>query len=377
MDLTTLAMAVLLALGLLGTDAVLYSGSVQVEVAAAPKMEKLDVDEATLAHEFEAALDEITTKESVVRPPEIRSSRDQGIGMALAEAFNFQKVAFALQADMGYKSDQLRFALYVENGGLRALVSGSSHLIGRFQQVMSPNPGEAFIPFVQRCALWSASQLAPYSTALYLMQKHAADQDFTDAVALAEHAKALLPPTPVSFDRALFDNLLGLVALFKNDTKTARAAFDAAMTEDPTDPVPFLNAGFTDLQFDEFQKATDRMEQLLRLAPPANPILRATADMIWGAARLGLHDAKGADLLLAEAARLAPQSATAFGLWAEVKTERGDMAAAAALDRRALENTATFENYAEVAALYFHLSWRNNEPVIRNKFSNPSIVSFH
>jgi len=377
MDLTTLGLAVLLALGLLGTDAVLYSGSVQVEVAAAPKMDKLDVDEATLTNEFEAALDEITNNQSVVHPPEIRSSRDQGVGMALAEAFNFEKAAYALQSEIGYKSDKLRFSLYVEDGGLRALVSGRSHLTGQFQQVMSPNQGEAFIPFVQRCALWGASQLAPYSVALYLMQKHSADQDFTDAIALAEHAKGLLPPTPVSFDRALFDNLIGLMALFKNDTKTARAAFEAAMADDPTDPVPFLNAGFTDLQFDENQKAADRMEQLLRLAPPANPVLRATADMVWAAARLGLHDANGADQLLAEATRLAPDSATAFGLWAEVKTQMGDTAAAAALNQRALENTATFENYAEVAALYFHLSWKNNEPVIRNTFSNPSIVSFH
>jgi tetratricopeptide (TPR) repeat protein len=377
MDLTTLAYAVLLALGLLGTDAVLYSGSVQVEVAEVPKIEKLDVDQGTLTYEFEAALDEITNNQSVIHPPEIRSSREQGVGMALAEAFNFEKAAYALQAEVGLKSDHLHFSLYAEDGGLRALVSGRSHLTGQFQQIMSPNQGEAFMPFVRRCALWGASQLAPYSAALYLMNKHAADQDFTDAIALSEHAKSLLPPTPISFDRALFDNLIGLMALFKNDTKTARAAFEAAMADDPTDPVPFLNASFTDLQFDESQKAADRMEQLLRLAPPPNPVLRATADMIWAAARLGLHDPQGADQLLAEATRLAPGSATAFGLWSEVKAQMGDTAAAAAMDRRARENTATFENYAEVAALYFHLSWKNNEPVIRNKFANPSIVSFH
>jgi len=377
MDLTTLGYIVLLALGLLGTDTVLYSGSVQVEIADVPKIEKLDVDQGTLTYEFESALDEITNNQSVIHPPEIRSSRDQGVGMALAEAFNMQKAAYALQAEVGYKPDHLHFSLYSEDGGLRALMSGRSHLTGQFQQVMSPNPGEAFIPFVRRCALWGASQLAPYSVALHLMEKHAADADFTDAAALSEHAKALLPPTPVSFDRALFDNLLGLIALFKNDTKAARAAFDAAMADDPTDPVPFINAAFTDLQFDENQRASDRMEQLLRLAPPANPVLRATANMVWAAARMGLKDLKGADRLLAEATRLSPNSATAFGLWSELRTQMGDPAAAAAFDRRALENTATFENYAEVAALYFHLSWKNDEPVMRNKFSNPSIVSFH
>jgi hypothetical protein len=47
------------------------------------------------------------------------------------------------------------------------------------------------------------------------------------------------------------------------------------------------------------------------------------------------------------------------------------------LNRKAREASATFENYAEIAALYFQLAWRDNRPVPRNKFSNPSIVTFH
>jgi hypothetical protein len=29
------------------------------------------------------------------------------------------------------------------------------------------------------------------------------------------------------------------------------------------------------------------------------------------------------------------------------------------------------------AVAYFHLSWRDNEPVIRSEFSNPDVVKFH
>jgi hypothetical protein len=35
------------------------------------------------------------------------------------------------------------------------------------------------------------------------------------------------------------------------------------------------------------------------------------------------------------------------------------------------------ENYSEVAALYFRLSWGDNEPVTLNKFTNPKVVTFH
>ncbi len=377
MDLTTISVAVLLALGLLVGDTAMHAGTVSVEVAIAPKIEGVSIDQRTLAGEFEDQFDAITATSSVVRPLEIRSREQQGVGMALAEAFSVQNVAYALQDQLGFTSDSIRFTLFVDKGEMRGLVHGHSHLVGNINQIMIPNKDEPLIAFVQRSALWGASQLAPYSTALYLLQKHSADKDFTDAVALIDHAKALLPPTPTSFDRSLFDNLLGLVALFKNDPQGARKSFDAAMFGDRTNPVPFLNAAFTDIQLDDYQKAADRMKELVRLAPPANNVLLATAYMTWGAALMGLHDLQGADRMLAKATEVNPESSSAFGLWSEEKGLAGDEATAHKLDHKAREEAATFENYGEVAALYFHLAWRDNEPVTLNKFANPSIVTFH
>jgi hypothetical protein len=377
MELTTLAFALLFGFGLLVVDSAMHSGSVEVEVAIAPKVENISVDEQTLVSRFKDLLDEIISTPSVVRPPEIRSRLDQGLGMALFEAVHAQNIAFALQRELGGSPDSIRFGLFVENGALHALVAGRSHLVGSFSQVLSPNPGEGLMSFLRRCALWGASQLAPYSTALYLLQKHAADKDFSDVVALVENAKALLPATPTSFDRGLLDNILGLVALFGNDPPAARKAFDAAIAADPTNAVPFLNAAFADLQFNEYQKAADRMAALIRLARPSNNVLLATAYMTWGAARLGMHDLKGADRMLELAIQANPESSGAYGLWSEAKRLEGDQAAADRLNRKAQESAATFENYSEVAALYFHLSWRDNEAVIRSEFSNPDVVKFH
>lgn len=377
MDPTTLFAAVLVAVGLLGADAVLYSGSVQVEIAAPPEIKGTVIDRGTVEAEFDSKLNEVAETVSVVRPPEMRSNSEQGLGMALAEAANVQNVAFALQSSFGLTPDRMRFALYSENGEVRGLVSGGSHHISSFSTVMVPEKDEPLLNFVQRCALWGVSQLAPYSTTLYLLQQHAADGNFTDVVALTEHAKALLPPTPHSFDRSLFENVLGLVALFKNDKQAARDAFERAMQADPTNPVPFLNAAFTDLQFDEYQRAADRMAQLIRLAPPQNKALLSTAYFTWGAAFMGLKDLKNADQKLAEAVRINPKSSSALHLWSEEKALAGDKVASERLAQAALANTATFENYAEVAALYFHLSWGDNEPVTRSQFSNPTVVSFH
>src|SRR3954471_11908899 len=101
MDLFTLGAALLVALSLLGADAVIRSGSVAVEVATAPqlfRMDKMSIDQPTLEAEFEDQLNRIAMTHSVVSPPEIRSSRDQGVGMALAQAAKVESIAYAMKS---------------------------------------------------------------------------------------------------------------------------------------------------------------------------------------------------------------------------------------------------------------------------------------
>lgn len=151
------------------------------------------------------------------------------------------------------------------------------------------------------------------------------------------------------------------------------------MEADPSNPVPFINAAFVDLQKDDYATAAKRMEQLIRLAPPENGVVLGSAFTTWAAALMGLHDFNNADRLLAAATTAAPHSATAFGLWAELKRLQGDKNTANSLAKKAEEETATFENYAEVAALYFHLAWEDNKPIELNKFNatKPRVPSLY
>ncbi len=376
MDLTTIAAALLLALGLLGTDAVINANSVVVDVTAPPKLDNIVIDQATLEQEFEDELYAIAKVSSVVEPPEIHASRDQGLGTALAKSLKLEDVAVALQGELGYTTDKLRLALYTEDGAIRGLVSGNNGHLGSFRQVLVPQKDEKLLAFVHRCSLWGASQLAPYVTALYLLQKHAADKDFSDVVALVEQAESKLPAMLISFDRSAFDNLLGIVALFKNDEKAAYADFTQAVAEYPSNSVAVLNAGFAEVQQDDYRGAAERMQHLVSEAPPANKVLLATAYVTWAAAEMGLKDIERADQLLAKATQINPDSSTAWDLWSEAKALKGDKVAAVDLRNKALMSALTFENYGEVAALYFHLSWKNNEPVMRSEFTNPKIVTF-
>ena len=386
MELTTLAAALLLALGLLTTDAVLHSGSVSVEVGAPLDVYRKVIDQQSLETVFSAQLDHIASAISMVNTPEIRSTKAEGIGMVLAESANLKPLAFALQRQIGYNPDRLRLALFrqedgsfrTQEGALRAVVSGYGHSRGGFTQDFAPDKDEQLVTFIQRCAIWGASQLAPYTTALYVMQRHVGDNDFRDVIAIAGHALAVLPPAPLNEERAEFENLLGLVQLFRNDPRAARRYFDAAAAAWPDGPVPALNIAFTEIQLNAYPSAASRMRVLLDAMPYTTPTaVVATAHMTLAAALMGLRDFDGAEAELTHALRKNPSNSAAPELWAELKTERGDTEGAGRLDRMALQNASVFENYGELAALYFHLSWRHNEPVTRSKFATTGLLNLH
>ena len=377
MDFTTIAGALLVALGILGADAVMNANSVMVEVVAPAKIDNIIIDRDTLEDEFEDKLFAIGRTASIVEPPEIHASNDQGLGVALAKELKLQDVAYALQSELGFKKDRLRLALYVEDGRLRGLVSGQSAKVGSFRQVLVPAKDETVLAFVHRCALWGASQISPYTTALYLLQEHAADGDFTDVAALVQQSKAKLPATLLSYDRSAFDNLLGIVALFKNDAKGADSMFKQAVVDYPANSVAVLNAAFAEVQVDDYKTAADRMQRLVSEAPPKNKVLLGTAYSTWAAAMMGLHDLGRADQLLQQATSINPDGSIGWSLLSEVMELKGDKQAATAYRERQQSEEATFENYAEVAALYFQLSWKNDEPIMRSNFANPGIVTFH
>jgi tetratricopeptide (TPR) repeat protein len=149
------------------------------------------------------------------------------------------------------------------------------------------------------------------------------------------------------------------------------------MKSDPESAVAVLNLTFADLQIGHFDEAASRMADLVPRLPAGYEFLASTAYVTWAAAALGQHDAEGADRLLAKAIDLSPDNATAWALRADAKQVKGDSVAAEDLHQKAMAASGGFENYAEVATLYFQLAWRDNQPVTRSMFANPANVSFH
>jgi tetratricopeptide (TPR) repeat protein len=378
MDLTTLTFAVMLAISALGLDTIWHHGDVMLASSAAGKLDKSSLDVTVMSLILQDEVNRISATPSVVARPRIRTN-DAGIGMAIATAANMQSLVYALQGQVGFQPDKISLALFSENGAAKVLISGSgnSRPSVTFEQVVTQQKDEAIEDLVHRAALVGLARIDPYITALNLMRRHEFDKNFADVLGLIEFTKSLLPPTPNNTDRSLLENLQGIVALFGGDSAIAHAWFQQAIESSPDNVIGLLNLAFADLQIAHYQPATDRMRDLVTLHRPADPVVLCTAYATWAAARLGDHDINGADELMALAIEANPGSAMAYNLWSDVKREKGDPEAAERLRAKALRASASFENYAEVAALYFQLAWRDHQAVTTSQFRNPVVVGFH
>lgn len=381
MDLTSLMLVVGLAVSFIGVDTIWHPVNVVLQAAVPNKLDKLTADPVAIDDMLTYEVSDISSTPSVLEIPEIHVGANKGLGMAIAQAVNMQGITLALQNRLGYQPEEIKLTLLGEGTTIRMLVTGSG-LGGRistppFQESVILQQDETLASLVHRAAVVGVAKIDPYITALYLVQRHATDKDFTGAEKLINDTLSQLPPTPVSYDRALLENLRGIIALFRANTDEARDWFHRADGSDPGNAVAELNNGFVDLQVGNYRDAIKHIEDMLAHHSAANKILLATGYMTWGGALLGLEDMDGAEQKVAKAIEINPDSSSAYELWSKIKRRKGDEAAAAQLHRLALEKSGTFENYAEVAALYFELPTQRNQPIIRNKFINPEMMRFN
>ena len=382
MDLTTLTYVFLLAIGFLSFDAALHPPDAILESEAIGTFDKTTITAALVDDVMKQTVERIEATPTVMTRAAIRVGRLQGLAMSVAEAVKMQSVAYALQAQLGYRIDQIKITLYGEGGSAKVLVTGTGQQrMTSFQQQLTLEPNETIVELLERASVIGIAHIDPYVTALNQMQIHADDKNFTVAQTIIKYAMETLPPTPLNFERSLFENLNGLIALFNGDTKAAQDWFARAEASCPdhtsADAVSSLNAAFAEIQLDHDQDAVNRMQRLLRDKPPTDKVLLSTAYMTLAAAQLGVQDPKAADISIAKAIEVYPEGSSAYDLWSDIKREQGDVAQADQLHSKALENSVKFENYGEIAALYFRLAWRENQPVMRSPFSNPTLGGVH
>jgi tetratricopeptide (TPR) repeat protein len=381
MDLTTLTLFFMVIASAIGLDTALHPASVVLDASVAGKLDKITVDAETLNGMLTYEVMQICSTPSVLAAPEIRAGANKGIGLAIAESVRMQSLALALQSQLGYQPEEIKLTLLGEGDHIEALVSGSG-LGGRirtppFQMHLVMQQGESLAALVHRAAVAGMIKIDPYITALYLIESHVEDGDFSQAEVLVEAVKTQLPQTPVSYDRSALENLQGIIALHRGQLDVANDWFHRASTSYPEDAASTLNAGFVDVQLGDYTKAERHVENLLATRPPADRTLLTTAYITWGAALLGKEQFDAAQQKAAKASEIDRFNSSAYELQSEIARAKGDAAAADRLHIKAWEVSDTFQYYTEVAALSFRLAFRPDQKLARNPFNNPGTIRFN
>jgi len=381
MDLTTITLFVALVASAIGIDTAMHPTTIVLSASVAGKVNNLVADADTLDSMLNYEVMQICATPSVLKVPEVHPAGKQSVAMAIAEAMRLQSLAIALQSRLGYQPEELKLTLLAEGDVIKLMVSGAG-LGGRihtppFQELLVLQPRESLAALVHRAALVGMQRIDPYITSLYLLQSPASGGDFGQAEAVINETLAQLPPTPVNFDRSLFENLLGIMALFRGRLDEADNWFHRAVASDPADAAADLNAEFVDMQTGRYRDAALHAEELISTKAPTDATLLATAYMTWGAALLALGDREQAEQKLAQAMRINPENSAAYELASDVERARGDNAAADRLHTRALATSDSFENYAEVAALYERSAWKPGQPLTPNPFGKLGLIRFN
>jgi hypothetical protein len=130
----------------------------------------------------------------VTTKPVIREERLEAIAMCVSEALTMQSIARALQAQVGYRQDEIKISHYGEGGTAKVLVSGMGRArIASFQQKLVLDPGETIVELLQRAAVIGIAHIGLCVTALSEVPSQTDDHDFTDAETVIKFALAGLP----------------------------------------------------------------------------------------------------------------------------------------------------------------------------------------
>jgi tetratricopeptide (TPR) repeat protein len=361
MDLGSLILAGILALGLIGADAVMNAGDINFDVQVTEDLTKKGYTPALVDAMIDNDLRELTNFQSIARPPQIRTAAERSIVGAMAESLNMKGVTAAFQADFGLNPVRLAGSLmpYGKDGQqLRFILAGNSRHTGEF--IIDATSGDHTLPiFLQDMAIQVVARLEPYAAAFHqfnlLSQRlvsHAAVgitptefKAFIDDLVLAEAGR---PDSDL--DHAAFFNLLGLTEMMLQHHAQAEDDFKTALMMDPQLGIPAVNLALEYVSQHRFDEAI-AMADKAAAAPSVRriPYVVSNAYTAKALALWGQHDLQGASDNFLAAVRLHPGSLWGYFYWAELLDSNGDSKDAALLRMRAETNIDSTESSPEVA----------------------------
>lgn len=373
LDITTLLYYAAMGLALVGADAYWYADSIVSRVEVSKKFidEGLSSDFATTL--FSHELQTIFANESIIRTPDIRAANDQSVISVIASSLKLDDLTYAFQHMFGLDPVQVKVAL-MDNGSKQAiLVTSTSRTRAPFTILLERGQNEEMPLFVRRAAVETASRLDPYHTSLYLLEKNDTNAYMPQLKKLLQDSIDALPKTPDNAERALYRNLQGIVALLEKDLDKAGELFELAVKDTNNYSAALLNLAFVRVEQDRYQEAIEAVAPVVaRQARPRNPGINAAAHTITGVAYWALKQHALAEQQFARAVRINPTSSDTYEYWGRMLIELGRTAEGNEKIRLGDQNLDSFEQFPEVALLYFWLDEKDARPLTRRTQPHPS-----
>jgi hypothetical protein len=373
LDIATVLYYAAMGLALVGADAYWYADSIisKVEVSRKYADQGLSADFATTL--FSHELQTIFSNESIIRTPDIRAANDQSVISVIASSLKLDDLTYAFQHMFGLDPVQVKVAL-MDNGTTQAiLVTSTSRTRAPFTILLDREPDEEMPRFVRRAAVETSARLDPYHTSLYLLERNDTGKNMPQLKTLLQTNLDRLPPTPDNAERALFRNLQGITALLDKDLTKAGELFELAAKDTNNYSAALLNLGFVRVEQDRYEEALQAVQPIIeRRARPRNPAIHAAAYTLRGVANWALKRHAIAERDFAEAARLHTTGSDMFIYWSLMLEELGRTAEAQQKRLIGEQNLDVFEQYPEVATLYFWLDEVDGRQLTRRTEPHPS-----
>ena len=376
MDLTTIVATLVVAFGLFTANAIVESDVVTVEFNVPSKYSNAGYGSDVAQNIFLSELRDILDTKSVSPGRVVRGTNDRTVVSALAESLKLQDMTYSVQRALGYDVARIHANIVHDGEETSLVVLGQVRKGKEFKFSITRRPDEPLVSLIRRGAHETAYQMEPYLALLYFVQASQSCNALPKTTQLIRTQITNYSLTTRSLPRSQYENLLGIAALFCSDSKTARPAFNAAIEADPSNAPAILNLAFVEIYEDRYVEAERVARRVLEPAPmPAPPEVTAAAHLTWAAALVGQKKLAEAERQLAQSVAIYAYSSSAYEFWAQIKESHGDMVAAEKMRNKAIENSLYFENYGELAVLYFEVAWRDGQPLERNKYGNPAFAS--
>ncbi len=375
MDPISIVTAIAMIFGLLTADAVVNAETVAVQIDVPAAVARTgyteDVAERIFVHELET----INQTRSLLQSQSMRSARQPTIVGVIASSLRLDNFTVALQDLLGLDRTRITGAIVTSAPGERErlLINSSSAYSGAFSLDLSEKGDTERL--LRQAAHDTMERVHPYRSALFHFNQISASggKDYSTVVQLAERELSRPLRAELLEERSFLQNLLGIVALLNNDFAEAERRFRLSFDWNPGFAVGRINLAFIHVERDRYQEAIDLLTPLIagglrqrlsinsrRSASLQEAILNTLGTALWA-----LGDLDGAEAAYKRATREHPSSAGAYSYWARLLRERGDEQAAVEKEKIARVNALTFENYPEIANLYFWMSPRDNQPLVR------------